>query len=60
MAVPMNRCAVCVAPLVACLYASALTYGATGSGANVIDNDHFAGTGVLRVMKPCGTFIFLR
>ncbi|MBR0056085.1 MAG: hypothetical protein IJP66_02040 [Kiritimatiellae bacterium] len=56
----MNRFAVCVAPLVACFYASALTYGATGSGANVIDNDHFAGTGVLRVMKPCGTFIFLR
>ncbi|MBQ6247989.1 MAG: hypothetical protein IJK04_14045 [Kiritimatiellae bacterium] len=37
-----------------------LTYGATGSGANVIDNAHFAGTGVLRVLKPCGTFIFLR
>ena len=37
-----------------------LTYGATGSGANVIDNTHFSGTGVLRVLKPCGTFIFLR
>ena len=37
-----------------------LTYGASGSGANVIDNAHFAGTGVLRVLKPCGTFIFLR
>ena len=26
------------------------TYGATGSGADVIDDDHFAGTGVLRVL----------
>ena len=36
------------------------TYGATGSGADVVDDDHFGGTGVLRVRKPCGFVFILR
>ena len=36
------------------------TYGATGSGADIVDDDHFSGTGKLRVRKPCGTFIIVR
>ena len=36
------------------------TYGATGSGANVIDDGHFSGTGVLRVKKPCGFVLMYR
>lgn len=35
------------------------TYGATGSGADIVDDDHFSGTGKLRVRKPCGTFIIV-
>jgi len=35
------------------------TYGAAGSGANVIDDDHFSGTGVLRVRKPCGFMLIV-
>ena len=27
------------------------TYGATGSGAQFIDDDHFSGTGVARVLR---------
>jgi len=34
--------------------------GATGSGADIVDDDHFSGTGKLRVRKPCGTFIIVR
>jgi len=37
------------------------TYGATGSGANVIDDTHFAGAGVLRVLHDnMGTMISVR
>lgn len=36
------------------------TYGATGSGADVIDDDHFAGTGVLSVRHPNGLVIIFK
>lgn len=37
------------------------TYGATGSGAGVLDNVHFSGTGVLTVLHgKGGTVILLR
>ena len=32
----------------------AKSYGATGSGANIIDDVHFSGTGHLRVKRPVG------
>ena len=36
------------------------TYGATGSGADVIDDDHFSGTGTLHVKNPCGFMLIVR
>jgi fibronectin-binding autotransporter adhesin len=40
---------------------SATTYGATGSGAAVIDDTHFAGSGILTVLRDTsGTMILVR
>jgi len=37
------------------------TYGATGSGAGVIDDEHFSGTGILTVLRDkSGTLIKVR
>lgn len=36
------------------------TYGGTGSGADVIDPEHFAGTGILSVLYGGGTLITVR
>ena len=37
------------------------TYGASGSGADVIDDEHFSGSGVLTVLRDtAGTMILLR
>ena len=36
------------------------TYGATGSGADIVDDDHFAGTGVLSVRHPTGLILIVR
>lgn len=40
--------------------AQGMTYGATGSGATVVSDSWFAGSGVVKVAAPTGTLITLR